>query len=58
MLWCRGDPFDDHLDFCSEAIGKFRIAGTVPMSASISSARAAGPKTTYSAVNAGVEARP
>jgi hypothetical protein len=59
MLWRRGDPFDDRLDFRSEASGKFRIAGALYQSrASISSARAAGPKTTDSAVNAVVEIRP
>jgi hypothetical protein len=39
MLWRRGNPFDDRLDFGSEASGKFRIAGAVPILRSISSAR-------------------
>ena len=31
ILWRRGNPFDDRLDFRSEASGKFHIAGTVPI---------------------------
>jgi hypothetical protein len=31
LLWRRGNPFDDRLDFGCEASGKFRIAGAVPI---------------------------
>jgi hypothetical protein len=31
MLWRLGNPFDDRLDFRSEASGKFRIAGALPI---------------------------
>jgi hypothetical protein len=55
MLWRCGNPFDGRLDFGTEASGKFRIAGAVPILRSFSSARAAGPKTTDSTVRAGVK---
>jgi hypothetical protein len=58
MLWRRSNPVDDPLDFRSKANGQFRIAGAIPTPPSISSARAAEPKTTDGTVSAVVEARP